>query len=129
RGRAQGARCRLLQLRALARGADAEVDASPGGGGAGTAGEARMKRREFLAQSSVLAAGALGASSTAHAGGPSRVYDIIIVGAGAAGCIVARRLVDRFPGKSILLLEAGGPTSTTVGGRDFPPYDHQATIF
>jgi cellobiose dehydrogenase (acceptor) len=37
--------------------------------------------------------------------------------------------VDRFPDKSIVLLEAGGPTSVTVGGRDFPPYDQRATIF
>jgi len=87
-----------------------------------------MKRREFLRQTSLLAAGALSAPSSAHARGPNR-YDIIIVGSGAAGSIVARRLVDRFPGKSILLLEAGGPTSVTVGGRDFPLYDPHATIF
>ncbi len=87
-----------------------------------------MKRREFLKQTG-LAAGALSVPSPVHAkAGPKR-YDIIIVGAGAAGSIVAKRLVDRFPRKSILLLEAGGPTSVTVGGRDFPPYDPHATIF
>ena len=52
-----------------------------------------------------------------------------MVGAGAAGSIVIRRLVDRFPGKSILVLEAGGPTSATVGGREFVPYDPSSTIF
>ncbi|GGS12420.1 MULTISPECIES: GMC family oxidoreductase [Streptomyces] len=38
-------------------------------------------------------------------GGPG--HDVIVVGAGSAGCVVARRMTDR--GARVLLLEAGGP--------------------
>jgi choline dehydrogenase-like flavoprotein len=37
----------------------------------------------------------------------ARNYDYVIVGAGSAGCVVARRLVDADA--SVLLVEAGGP--------------------
>ena len=33
--------------------------------------------------------------------------EVVIVGAGSAGCVVARRLVDA--GVDVLLVEAGGP--------------------
>src|SRR6516165_5232077 len=38
----------------------------------------------------------------------ARSFDYVIVGAGSAGCVVARRLVDSTDA-NILLLEAGGP--------------------
>ncbi|HEY2158142.1 MAG TPA: GMC family oxidoreductase N-terminal domain-containing protein [Isosphaeraceae bacterium] len=42
-----------------------------------------------------------------HDGPIARSYDYVIVGAGSAGCVVARRLVDATDG-TVLLLEAGG---------------------
>jgi choline dehydrogenase len=35
-------------------------------------------------------------------------FDYVVVGAGSAGCVIARRLIDRLDGR-VLLLEAGGP--------------------
>jgi choline dehydrogenase len=43
-----------------------------------------------------------------HVGPLARSYDYVIVGAGSAGCVVARRLVDGTDA-TVLLLEAGGP--------------------
>jgi choline dehydrogenase len=47
----------------------------------------------------------------------SNHYDFIIVGAGPAGCIITNKLVNH--GAKVLLLEAGGPTQYSLGGKDF----------
>ncbi|CAG8761941.1 13683_t:CDS:2, partial [Cetraspora pellucida] len=43
-------------------------------------------------------------------------YDFIIVGAGTAGCVLARELIYNIPNINILVLEAG-PSNTQVNGR------------
>ena len=44
-------------------------------------------------------------------------YDFIVVGAGPAGCVLSRKLVDA--GASVLLLEAGEATQFDLGGTDY----------
>ncbi|CAG8757213.1 12917_t:CDS:2, partial [Gigaspora margarita] len=42
-------------------------------------------------------------------------YDFIIVGAGTAGCVLARELIYGIPNINILVLEAGGPNAHSNG--------------
>ena len=49
-----------------------------------------------------------GAGNESREGGMSaEEFDHIVVGAGSAGCVIARRLVDA--GRRVALVEAGGP--------------------
>ncbi|CAG8572218.1 14146_t:CDS:2, partial [Cetraspora pellucida] len=43
------------------------------------------------------------------------IYDFIIVGAGTAGCVLARELIHGIPNINILVLEAGGPDVSSNG--------------
>ncbi|RIB30351.1 hypothetical protein C2G38_283716 [Gigaspora rosea] len=51
---------------------------------------------------------------------PKEIYDFIIVGAGSAGCVLARELIHCIPNINILVLEAGGPDANTNGLINLP---------
>src|SRR5262249_52853569 len=101
----------------------------------------RISRREFLRQAGLVVGvgsqigGLLGCGSSSNSvtqatGG----YDAIIVGGGTAGTIVAAKLQLASGGRRrILIIEAGGPTSASIGGTAFPaflpPDRNDLTIF
>lgn len=53
-------------------------------------------------------------------------YDIIVAGLGTSSAILVPNLAERFPNLSILVLEAGPPLSSDVGGTNRPPYIKKA---
>ncbi|MGH7851363.1 MAG: GMC family oxidoreductase N-terminal domain-containing protein [Thermodesulfobacteriota bacterium] len=97
-------------------------------------------RREFLRRTGQagIALG-LGSNLGALAGcdsvsSASGRYDVIIIGGGTAGTIVAAKLQAASGGrKRILIIEAGGPTAASIGGTDYPvwlpPDRNDLTIF
>ncbi len=68
-----------------------------------------MNRRRFIQNSAVLAGSvALWPERMAGQNAASNTFDVIIVGAGSSGCVLANRLTAD-PDVRVLLLEAGGP--------------------
>ncbi|CAG8799481.1 33058_t:CDS:2 [Gigaspora margarita] len=53
-------------------------------------------------------------------------YDFIIIGAGTAGCVLARELIHGIPNINILVLEAGGPNVHSNGLISLPCTWYQA---
>ena len=50
-------------------------------------------------------------------------YDVVIVGAGPSGSIIARTLAEASPNTRVLLIEAGGGSQSVLGGKDFMLHD------
>ncbi|KAI9105496.1 hypothetical protein DFS34DRAFT_681698 [Phlyctochytrium arcticum] len=71
------------------------------------------------AASVLLISSSVGASSKIDA---NQEYDAIFVGLGAANSIAVTKVVQAFPQRRFLVIEKGGPTASSVGGRDFAPY-------
>lgn len=86
------------------------------------------KRRDFLFRTGSAGLAAAGVPLLAGCWAdevytPSDLYDAIVVGAGAAGSIVAAKLAQAGGGrKRILVIEAGGPTQAGVGGTAYPSW-------
>lgn len=91
-----------------------------------------ISRRDFLRQAALtlaigsqlgVLAGCGGSGGSGSITQSTGEYDVIIVGGGSAGTIVAARLLGAIRGhKRILIIEAGGPTAAAIGGTDFPPW-------
>ncbi|KAG9087148.1 hypothetical protein FRC07_012892, partial [Ceratobasidium sp. 392] len=56
----------------------------------------------------------------------STAYEYIVVGAGPAGIVAADRLSEA--GKSVLLIERGGPSTAQTGGTDTPPWPSKTNL-
>ncbi|QRW24931.1 GMC oxidoreductase [Rhizoctonia solani] len=53
-------------------------------------------------------------------------YDYIVVGSGPSGIVMADRLSEA--GKSVLLIERGGPSTALTGGTDTPPWSTRTNL-
>jgi len=70
-------------------------------------------RRRFLRDSAVFLSASALAPLNVRAQQPADEFDVIIVGAGSTGCVLANRL-SAHPQTRVLLIEAGGPEANPV---------------
>lgn len=56
------------------------------------------------------------------------IPDIVVVGGGLFGSLVAAKLSEQLSDKNILLLEAGKPSHYALGGRKWPSNSHGETL-
>jgi cellobiose dehydrogenase (acceptor) len=75
---------------------------------------------KFLSVSIAVLSGAAAAASTNTSSWDTETWDVIIVGAGPAGIIVADRLSEA--GRKTLLIEGGGLSYGVTGGTDRPDW-------
>ncbi|KAI6362068.1 hypothetical protein MCOR25_006303 [Pyricularia grisea] len=83
-----------------------------------------------LTGTGAYAQGRASGNNTATPSGPSTNltgFDYIVAGGGAAGIVVAQRLVES--GKSVILLERGGPSTHSTGGNNSVPWNNTITPF
>ena len=73
---------------------------------------------ELVASSVIDSALAAGEIQTANRGALKAAYDYVVIGAGAAGCIIASRLAQA--GADVLVVEAGGDDETAGAKVDDP---------
>jgi cellobiose dehydrogenase (acceptor) len=54
-------------------------------------------------------------------------YDYIVIGSGPSGLITSQRLSET--GKSVLLIERGGPSIASTGGKQYVPWNRTLTLY
>lgn len=69
---------------------------------------------------------ALGFTAVLPVAAAAQSWDYIVVGAGYGGIISADRLTEA--GKSVLLIDRGGPSYAETGGRHIPPWANGTNV-
>ncbi|EKD11880.1 uncharacterized protein L3040_009038 [Drepanopeziza brunnea f. sp. 'multigermtubi'] len=72
-----------------------------------------------------LSLGSAGSARAQYLG--ATTFDYIVVGGGPSGLITSQRLTET--GKSVLLIERGGASTASTGGRKFVPWSKKLTYY